>query len=147
MDSSNSKPQPEPKREEFFHEYIKTLTSPDLEYYENLIDKLGFDPYELHYKKLSIDHTVWPKVSDWDRINYLVLRTSYTTGERMRNVKGLEAHNFLTSKKVSQPHVKVLPDGSVLLLVKVSRPRVCLPRLCLFIFASFAVCKRFGCSH
>lgn len=109
----------------FFPNYRSKLTHFDLARYELKIDEIQCDPYELKWDDLSEDMQDWPRVTAMDRIDYLVTRTNFATKDAMRNMKSMEAHNFVTSGLVFLPRVKTLPEDRMVLLGKVSVDTCC----------------------
>jgi hypothetical protein len=72
--------------------YKDSLDKATLERYNQKIDVIGFDPYELK-KGLTSDYACLPPVTYIDIINYLVNSRSAYTMEQLKAVKSLEAYN------------------------------------------------------
>jgi len=86
----------------FFPNYKSTLSGFDLERYEAKVRVCkNVDPYELPEAECSSDISLWPKISDVDRIDYFVYRMKFCSKESMKALKAIDAHNFFTSGHVS----------------------------------------------
>lgn len=101
--------------------YLEKLSDFDRSRYLKKVEECGEDPYSLSFEDLSVDRALWPKVDDFDRFEYFILKTNFTNKECMKNFKALEAYNFVISGLVELPRCKELPGDRVLLLGKVRR--------------------------
>ncbi|EDO26314.1 predicted protein [Nematostella vectensis] len=109
-----------------FSEYYSSLAGPTKERYREKVNLCGFDPYLLKPSQCSDDLADFTCVEYPDIVNYLVLQTSWATGQQMKAYKSLEAYNFfvsgwvnsiLTKKVTSSTRILVTgasPDGLVM---------------------------------
>ena len=88
----------------------------------------GFDPYEIVAKEWSRGDTHLPPVGYEDIVDYLMVRKSAYTKEKLKAVKSLGAHNQVTSGWVHEVFTFVHPGpktsntaGNVVISAKVSR--------------------------
>ena len=113
------------KSDFFCRDYIKSLSHFDLERYNENIKLCGVDPYELRESDTSDDRNLWPKISAIDRTDYFVYQKNFVSKDSMKSLKSLEGHNFFTSGFVFRPRVKKVSSELVVVLGKVSTPRLC----------------------
>ena len=80
-----------------FSEYYAGLTGPAKTRYREKVLTCGFDPYMLKKSECSEDLADYPSVEYPDIVNYLVLQTSWITGQQMKAYKSMDAYNFFVS--------------------------------------------------
>ncbi|XP_068743560.1 uncharacterized protein [Montipora capricornis] len=80
-----------------FSDYYADLTGPAKTRYREKVVACGFDPYVLKKSDCSDELASFPSVGYPDIVNYLVLQTSWITGEQMKAYKSMEAYNFFVS--------------------------------------------------
>ena len=67
-----------------FSEYYAGLTGPAKTRYREKVLTCGFDPYMLKKSECGEDLADYPSVEYPDIVNYLVLQTSWITGQQMK---------------------------------------------------------------
>lgn len=103
-------------------EYAKCLSGAELIRYRAKVVKCGGeDPLALYDGELTGEVRQYPCVDRADIYDYLVNATSFVTRDQLKSYKSLQSHNYLTSGFVQQPKVKVLANGNVVVVGKVSR--------------------------
>ncbi|KAG0438730.1 hypothetical protein HPB47_016906 [Ixodes persulcatus] len=85
----------------------------------------GTDPLLFDDDDTVMEHDLYSKVQDIDIKDYLVGKTSVITREQFKAHKALEAHNYLTSRWVQPPRLKVLPNGDVVVIGKADILKEC----------------------
>ena len=80
-----------------FSEYYTGLTGSAKTRYREKVFKCGFDPYMLKKSEYSENLADYPSVEYPDIVNYLVLQTSWITGQQMKAYKSMDAYNFFVS--------------------------------------------------
>ena len=80
-----------------FSEYYAGFTGPAKTRYREKVLTCGFDPYMLKKSECSEDLADYPSVEYPDIVNYLVLQTSWITGQQMKAYKSMDAYNFFVS--------------------------------------------------
>lgn len=90
-------------------------------YVEKVMLSGGMDPLLFDADDTVIEHDLYPKVQDIDIKDYLVDKTRFETREQFKANKELEAHNYLTRGWVQPPRLKILPNGDVVNIGKVSK--------------------------
>ncbi|KAH7944022.1 hypothetical protein HPB52_014347 [Rhipicephalus sanguineus] len=78
--------------------YTATLCQKDRERYEEKTRLCGPDPFTLRADDSVSGVELWPRVDISDIHEFLVLRTSFITGEQLKSRKALEGHNIATSR-------------------------------------------------
>ncbi|KAG0440205.1 hypothetical protein HPB47_016374 [Ixodes persulcatus] len=85
----------------------------------------GTDPLLFDDDDTVMEHDLYSKVQDIDIKDYLVGKTSFITREQFKAHKALEAHNYVTSRWVQPPRLKVLPNGDVVVIGKADILKEC----------------------
>ncbi|EDO30929.1 predicted protein [Nematostella vectensis] len=99
-----------------FSEYYSSLAGPTKERYREKVNLCGFDPYLLKPSQCSDDLADFPCVEYPDIVNYLVLQTSWATGQQMKAYKSLEAYNFFVSGWVNSILTKKVTSSTRILV-------------------------------
>ena len=81
----------------FFSEYYVGVTGSAKGRYREKVFTCGFDPYVLKKSECSEDLADYQSVEYPVIVNYLVLQTSWITGQQMKAYKSMDAHNFFVS--------------------------------------------------
>ena len=89
-----------------FSEYYAGLTGSVKTRYCEKVFKCGFDPYMLKKSECGENLMDYPSVEYPDIVNYLVLQTSWITGQQMRAYKSMDAYNFFVSGWVNTTFTK-----------------------------------------
>ena len=79
--------------------YAEQLSVSDKRRYLKKIEEIG-DPYSYESSNLQVD--LLPPVRSTDILNYLVLSTSFCTGERFKAYRTMDSYKYLTSGSVSK---------------------------------------------
>ena len=90
-----------------FSEYYTGLTGSAKTRYREKVFKCGFDPYMLKKSECSENLADYPSVEYPDIVNYLVLQTSWITGQQMKAYKSMDAYNFFVSGWVNTIFTKL----------------------------------------
>ncbi|XP_070547277.1 uncharacterized protein [Ptychodera flava] len=111
---------------ESFSQYFASLDGVSKTRYMQKIELCDFiDPYTLQNKQLSPDPKRFPEVQYPDIVNYLVLQTSFCTGEQVKNWKSMDAYNFFISGWVQPLFSKTLTGDKILILGRVNHSQRC----------------------
>ena len=102
-------------------EYFSNLSGPARGRYQQKVNLLSFDPYNLKKSDFSEDQALLPSVDYPDIANYLVYRTSGATGEQMCAWKSMDSYNFLVSGWVNTLQFKPVSSDKVLVYARVSQ--------------------------
>ena len=98
-----------------------SLTGPAKARYRQKVNLCRFDPYLLKNSECSDDLRYFPSIQYPDIVNYLVLQTSWATGEKMKAYKALDAYNFFVSGWVNTVFTKkVAESNSVVVTARVN---------------------------
>ena len=89
-----------------FSEYYSTLLGPAKARYKEKVNLCRFDPYLLKISECSNEFADFPAVEYPDIVNYLVLQTSWVTGQQMKAYKAMDAYNFFISGWVNSVMIK-----------------------------------------
>ena len=100
-------------------DYTATLCEKDRERYEEKTRDCGLDPFTLRADDCVSDVDLWPRVDISDIHEFLVLGTSFITGEQLKTRKALEGHNFVTSGW--EPWAKKVAADTVIVVTQVRR--------------------------
>ncbi|XP_022777612.1 uncharacterized protein LOC111319046 [Stylophora pistillata] len=88
--------------------------------YRQKVNLCRFDPYLLKNSECRDDLRYFPSIQYPDIVNYLVLQTSWETGEEMKAYKALDAYNFFVSGWVNTVFTKkVAESNSVVVTARV----------------------------
>ena len=103
-----------------FCKYCSTLLGPAKARYKEKVNLCGFDLYLLKKSECSDELADFPAVEYPDIVNYLVLQTSWVTGQQMKAYKAMDAYNFFISGWVNSVMVKsVTGNDKVVVTAKV----------------------------
>ena len=80
-----------------FSDYYADLSGPAKTRYREKVVACGFDPCVLKTSDCSDELASFPSMEYPDIVNYLVLQTSWITGEQMKACKSMEAYIFFVS--------------------------------------------------
>ena len=103
-----------------FSEYYSSLTGPAKARYRQKANLCGLDPYILKTSDCSDNLTDFPSVEYPDIVNYLVLQTSWATGQQMKAYKSLDAYNFFVSGWVNTILTKNVIDLRVVVTGRIN---------------------------
>ena len=90
-------------------EHCAGLTGSAKTRYHEKVFTCGFDPYMLKKSECSEDLADYPSFEYPDIVSYLVLQTSWITGQLVKAYKSMDAYNFFVSGWVDTIFTKPVP--------------------------------------